>query len=292
MAIILSDCQPKDDKKPSGVEKIIATHALGLCNMPLFILAEKQFAKADNVQVDLTYIPNWGDHAAALKGGGVDISVTPFTNVITAFANGMPVRIIAGSGINGLYLLGQKGVKIIKQLKGKRIGTFRSDTLELIAYDAIRDSGMTRNDYEMVYFTDGFALMNAFANKSIDAMTQVEPYATQAVQKYGAEIITTGQNSWGNNYPDCVLVTSENVLKTRRSALKAVIVGMLKAEAFIEKDYDSAVNLCVGKYYKADKNDILLAGQSQPPGVDIRDKKQFKEHPELLAAVKIRASSK
>ena len=176
----------------------------------------------------------------------------------------------------------------------------------------------------MVYFTDSFALMTAFVNKSIDAMTHVEPYATQAVQKYGAEIIVKGQDVWGGTHPDCVLVASEDALKNRREALKAIIIGMFKAEAFIETNYATAVDLCVGKYYKAEKNDILIAGQAQPPGIDIRDKKQFildrskslmelgyiskpvdekifdfsllneviSEHPELLAAVKVKASQK
>jgi NitT/TauT family transport system substrate-binding protein len=163
--------------------------------------------------------------------------------------------------------------------------------------------------------------MTAFANGDIDAMTHVEPFATQAVTKYGAEIIAKGQDVWGGTHPDCVLVTSEEALANKRAALKALIAGMLKSEAFIEKEYGQAVDLCVGKYYTMDKADVLLAGQAQPPGVDIRDKKQFildrskslmelgyisqpvdeklidfsllgeviAEHPELLAAVKVQA---
>jgi NitT/TauT family transport system substrate-binding protein len=287
----------------------------------MFILAEKQLASSYGVDVDLRYIPNWGDHPAALNSGGVDVSITPFTNVITAYANGIPLRIIAGSGLNGLFLIGQKGVNTAEKLKGKRIGTFRADTLEVTAYDALRKAGLNRSEYEIVYFTDGFELMTAFANKSVDAMTHVEPYATQAVQKYGGEIISKGQDVWGGTHPDCVLVTTEATLREHRNALKAVIAGMLKAENYIETNYDAAVDLCAGKYYKADKQDILLAGQSQPPGIDIRDKKSFildrskslmelgyiarpideglfdfsllneviSEHPDLLAGVKVRA---
>jgi hypothetical protein len=79
--------------------------------------------------------------------------------------------------------------------------------------------------------------------------------------------------------------------------------------------------MCVGKYYKADREDILRAGQSQPPGIDIRDKEKFildrgkdlvdlgyisnpvdrtlvdfsllgeviSEHPDLLQSVKVKA---
>jgi NitT/TauT family transport system substrate-binding protein len=317
--LFLSGCQKKQKQT---VTKIVAAHAVGLCNMPLFITAEKQTAKEFGAEVELVNIPNWGDHPAALKSAKVDASVTPFTNVITAYANGLPIRIIAGSGLNGLYLLGQKSLNTIEKLKGKKIGTFRSDTLELTAYDVLRKAGFTQADFEMVYFTDGFSIMAAFADKRIDAMTHVEPFATQAVNKYGAEIIAKGQDVWGGSHPDCVLTTSEDALKNKRQALKALIAGMLKAEEFIEKEYGQAVDLCVGKYYTMDKADVLVAGQSQPPGIDIRDKKQFildrskslmelgyisqpvgeklidfsllgeviAEHPELLAAVKVHAN--
>lgn len=306
---------------PSKPGTVMAAHAIGLCNMPIFIMAENQTAKDFGALVQLTDIPNWSDHPAALASGGVDVSVTPFTTVINAYSNGMPLRIIAGSGLNGLYLLGQKGITSLEKLKGKKIGTFRADTLEVAAYDALRKAGMNKNNFQMVYFTTGAELMTAFANKSIDAMTHVEPYATQAVTKYGAEVLSKGEDVWGGTHPDCVLVTSEQALKSKRALLKDIIAGMLKAEAYIEQNYANAVDLTVGKYYKTDKEDILLAGKSQPPGVDIRDKEQFildrskslvdlgyisspadkrlidfsllqeviNEHPDLLAAVKIKA---
>jgi NitT/TauT family transport system substrate-binding protein len=301
--------------------KSVAAHAIGLCNMPMFILAERRTTEEFGTQVELADIPNWGDHPAALASGTVDVSVTPFTTVINAYGNGMPLRIIAGSGLNGLYLLGQSGIIAIGQLKGKKIGTFRADTLEVSAYDALRNAGLTRDDFQMVYFTTGAELITAFANKSVDAMTHVEPYATQAVNNFGAAVLSRGEDVWGGTHPDCVLVTNEQTLQTKRDSLKAIIAGMLRAEAFIEQQYEQAVDICVGKYYKASREDILMAGKSQPPGIDIRDKENFildrsktlvdlgylskpvnkqlidfsllgeviNEHPDLLAAVKVKA---
>ncbi|MFC1771023.1 ABC transporter substrate-binding protein [Candidatus Margulisiibacteriota bacterium] len=323
LSLVLYSCGKKSDQN-SKYKKIIATHSLGLCNIPLFITAEKQTAKEFNVELELKYIANWADHPAALRSGAVDVSVTPFTNVITAYANGMPIKIISGSGLNGLYLLGQKGINTPEKLKGKKIGTFRADTLEVTAYDALKKVGLSKKDFKMIYFTDGFELITAFANGSIDAMTHVEPYATQAIKKYQAEVIIQGQDIWGGSHPDCVLVTSQKALDTKRESLKAIIAGMLKAEAFVEQHYHEAIDCCVGKYYKANKEDIVLAGRSQPPGIDIRDKDQFiinrskslkelgyidkninkdifdftllneviQEHPELWKAVKIKSFTK
>ena len=82
------------------------THAIGLCNLPLFIAAEEDLGKEFGVKFELVNIPNWGDHPAAIASGRVDFSVTPFTNVMTAYANGAAIRVVAGSGINGLFLVG------------------------------------------------------------------------------------------------------------------------------------------------------------------------------------------
>jgi NitT/TauT family transport system substrate-binding protein len=289
--------------------------------MPMFLTAEKKTAEPYGSAVQLVDIPNWGDHPAALAGGSIDVSVTPFTTVLNAYAQGLPLRIISGSGLNGLYLLGQSNIHSVAELKGKKIGTFRADTLEVAAYDAIRKAGIEKGQFEMVYFNTGAELMTAFANKSIDAMTHVEPYAAQAIRQYGAVTLSKGQDVWGGAHPDCVLVTTDKVIQNKRKELKALIAGMLKAESIIETDYDGAVDLCYRKYYKAPKEDILLAGKAQPPGIDIRDKAGFilerskslqdlgyiqkpvdsnlidfsllgeviQEHPELLSAVQVRS---
>jgi len=305
----------------SSSRPIKAAHAVGLCNMPMFIMAERHTAEPYGASVELVDIPNWGDHPAALASGGIDVS---FTTVLNAYSNGLPLRIIAGSGLNGLYLLGQKGITSVQQLKGKKIGTFRADTLEVAAYDALIKAGLKKSDFEMVYFNSGAELMSAFANKSVDAMTHVEPYATQAIRTYGAQVLSKGQDVWGGSHPDCVLVTTEKAIREKRPELKALIAGMFSAEAFIEQEYGSAVNICFRKYYKASKEDILLSGKSQPPGVDIRDKEAFilarsrslqdlgyiqkpvdkslidfsllsevvQEHPDLLAAVAVKSTGK
>lgn len=316
-SLFCTSCHPRPE---TGT--ITAAHAIGLCNLPMFVMAEKQTAKSYGAEIRLVDIANWSDHPAALASGGVDVSVTPFTTVLNAAANGLPLRIIAGSGLNGLFLLGQPGITSIQQLRGKKIGTFRADTLEVAAYDSLRRAGLTKADFQMVYFTTGSELMMAFARKAVDAMTHVEPYATQARTKYGATVLSTGQDVWGGDHPDCVLVTTLDVLKKKPALLQAVIAGMFEAESFIEHNYEDAVDLCMNKYYKADRSDILLAGRSQPVGIDIRDKRQFildradslkalgyingpvdqnlidfsllnevvKRHPELLSAVRVRAA--
>ena len=267
-------CACAQQQKSFKVAK--CTHAIGLCNLAMFIAKEDQTTAPDNVEINLIDINNWAEHPAALAGGTVDFSVTPFTNVLTAFANGTPIKIIAGSGINGLYVLGNKGITKAEDLRGKRIGTFRSDTLELVLYGYLRKNHLSYDkDVHVEYFTDGFLLLQAFAAGKLDAITHVEPYATKVVRELGATRLATGQDVWGIEHPDCVLTASDRIIKDDPDLVRAVIAGMMRAEASIEGNLDGAISKVVGKYYKADAVDLRAAAHSQPPGIDIRDRVQF-----------------
>ncbi len=266
----LLSCERKPQPKPPRVAK--CTHALGLCNLCMFIAKEQQTALPFGVKIDLVNIPNWGDHATALESGKVDFSVTPLTNVITAYANGSPIKIVSGSGVNGLYLLTSRDITDADSLRGKRVGTFRADTLEMFLYSYLKQHGLSYNDIEVVYFTDGFEIITAFQTHRIDAMTHVEPYASQAVREFGANKLADGKTVWKTDHPDCVLVASDRIIKQDPSMVVGLIRGMLEAEATIKENPDSAVRRVVGTYYKSSFEDIQQAARSQPPGVDIRDK--------------------
>ena len=251
------------------------THSIGLCNLPLFISAEEDLGKEFGVKFDLVNIPNWGDHASAITAGRVDFSVTPFTNVMTAYANGAPIKVVAGSGINGLFLIGKSELTSVADLKGKTIGTFQSDTLEMLLFSALQNANLTYKDIEVIYFTDGFEMINAFATGRVQAITHVEPYATQVVQKFGGKKLASGKDIWKGDHPDCVLTVSEKVLKQNPALVKGVIRAMLRAQLRIETDRETTVKEALGKYYKADFPDVLMAAEAQPPGVDIRSKLSF-----------------
>ena len=261
---------------PSGkATKLVATHSIGLCNLIMFVEVEKQMARDLGAEVELKFIPNPGDHAAALASGTVDVAVTPFSNVLSARGNGAPIKIISGCGLNGLYIVTQPEIDDWKKLAGKKIGTFRSDTLEVMAYDAMKKAGFKADDFQLVYFTDPFEFIQAFRAKRLDAITLVEPYVTQLVTEGKGRVLAKGQDVWGGTHPDCVLVASQAAIKDKREALKSLIAGLLKAEAMIETNMPAATALCATKYYKSTEADIAMAASSQPPGVDIRDQQRF-----------------
>lgn len=272
----LTGC-PKPPPEQVQMQIVRCTHAVGLCNMPLFIAFEEQLAKDHDVKITLKNIPDWSDHPAALRRGDVDLSVTPFTNVLLANAEGYPIKIVAGSGMNGLFLISKKTIVTPEQLKGKRIGTFRADTLETLLFSYLKKNGLSYKDITVVYFNDAFEILQAFDAGRIDALTHVEPFATKAEKDMNGFRLADGKQVWGMDHPDCVLTANQKFLDEKSENVKAVIRAMITAKKHIEADPEGSFNKVVGKYYKFEKEKVQLAAKAQPPGIDITKHEQFME---------------
>ena len=241
---ILTGCQRQNTVE---IEEARCTHAVGLCNMPMFIAFEMQLAQNRDVKISLKNIPDWTEHPAALRRGDVDLSVTPFTNVLLANAEGLPVKIVAGSGMNGLFLISKKTIVSGDQLKGKRIGTFRADTLETLLYSYLKKNNLSYKDVTVVYFNDAFEILQAFDAGRIDALTHVEPFASKAEKDMNGFRLADGKQVWGMDHPDCVLTANQKFLNDKPAVVKAVIEAMIKAKDHIENDPEDSLKRVIGK---------------------------------------------
>jgi len=55
--------------------------------------------------------------------------VIPYTNFMTLYVANARVKIVAGGGVQGVYIVAQPGLDSPAKLKGKTLGTFQNDTL-------------------------------------------------------------------------------------------------------------------------------------------------------------------
>ncbi|CAJ0993720.1 ABC transporter substrate-binding protein [Sodalis praecaptivus] len=251
-----------------------ATHGPGLCNCPFFLVKERGLAK--NVSLDFVTTPTNADIAALFGAGLVDVSVVPYTNFITLYARGAPIKIVAGSGVQGCVIVSQKGIDSAEKLRGKTLGTFQADTLEMLPYDYLKTAGMSFADVKVRYFGSSPELAQAFINGNVDAMCNIEPYATQALQACaGAVRLSDGVDIYGKNYSDCVLAVRTSVLADKRDAVKALIKGMMIAQQQEETDPAAAVKETVGKYFKTSYAATLDAAAKQPAMIDQRQNQNF-----------------
>jgi NitT/TauT family transport system substrate-binding protein len=251
------------------------SHGSGLCNMPLFYAAEKNLFKKYGINADVVMTPMAGTSAIQLATGQVEMGVIPYTNTLAASTRSPTFSIVAGSGIQGLILVAKPDIKTLQDLKGKKIGSFQADTLDILVYDYLKKLGFTYQDVQMQYMGDSLELTNAFIAGHLDAITSIEPYATRARMATQGNVLGDGTDIYGPGYPDCVLVARKELIAKEPEVVKNVIRVFFEAEYAIETNFEEAAKLTIGKYYKTDMTNLLAAAQAQPPGVDIRNRRDF-----------------
>jgi len=260
----------------ANVVNIKATHGTGLCNLGIFLAKERQLGKSDGINLNFVVTPSNADIATLFGAGQVDASLIPYTDFMTLYDAGAPVKIVAGGGVQGCVVIGQPGINSAADLRGKTLGTFQADTLEVLPYDYLKKSGMSFKDVKVKYFGTSPELAEAFIGGSIDSMCHIEPYATQALKaRSGSVKLSDGTDIYGKGYTDCVLAVRTKLLTEKPQAVKALIKALMTAQQQAERDRPSAVKDTVGTYYKASYADVLDASTKQPNVVDQRGRSQF-----------------
>ncbi len=255
---------------------IKATHGTGLCNLAFFLVEKRGIAKADGVNLKFVVTPTNADIATLFGAGQVDMSVIPYSNFLTLYDAGAPVKIVAGAGAEGCILIAREGIKSAADLRGKTIGTFQADTLEVLPYDYLKKSGMSFKDVKVRYFNTSPELAQAFIAGAVDAICHIEPYATKCLEeRKGSSVLTDGKDLYSNLYSDCVLAVRTPLIEKNPKAVKAIIKAMFQAQADVEKDVDAALRETVGSYYKTSFEAAKLAASKQPVMVDQRRNTQF-----------------
>lgn len=261
----------------SASQAINVGHLIGICMSPLFYAHAQGYFKEEGLNVQLKFMPNPGDAITALVSNSVDIIHNPFTNAFVAAGQGAPIRIIAGSGAGGLFLIAQKetGIKSMADLAARKgtklkIGTIRFNTFELTLYRNLIKNNLSYDDFEIVWFNDTLSMATAFEAKAIDLVTHVEPFATRLIDQLGGVPLASNLDVWGAHGPDCVTNTSVSYLQKNPETISKYLKAILRADAAIKADMPKAVEILdAGKYYRVDKPTLAAALPRQLPQVDI-----------------------
>ncbi|GLH76455.1 hypothetical protein SSBR45G_13630 [Bradyrhizobium sp. SSBR45G] len=255
---------------------IKATHGSGFCNMGIFLAKERNLTVADGVELEFVVTPSNTEITTMFGAGLVDISMIPYSNFMTLYDAGAPVKIVAGGGVQGCIIVAKEGIKSAADLKGKTFGTFQADTLEVLPYDYLKKAGLSFKDVDIKYLDTSPELAQAFMAGALDAICHIEPYATQCVQqRKGATVLSDGTDIYGKGYSDCVLAARVPLIEKNPAAVKAVIKALMVAQSQAEADKAAALKDTVGKYYKTSMEAAIDASSKQPIVVDQRSQTQF-----------------
>jgi NitT/TauT family transport system substrate-binding protein len=265
-----------DGAQAQGRGRLRSTHGTGFCNLNLFLAQSLQLARDDGTEIQFINTPTFAEQVTFLGMGQVDVGLMPYTSFIALFNAGAPVRITAGGGVEGCSIVARPGLDTPQKLRGKTLGTFQLDTLEVMPYDYLKKHGVSFRDVTVRYMGNTPEAVEAFKAGAIDWICTIEPYATALVNDVpGAVRLSDGRDIHGPGYTDCVLACRANLIKESPAALKAVIKGMMRAQLMAETKQDEALRRLVGTYYKTSMENARLAMEKQPAVVDARNQTDF-----------------
>ena len=250
---------------------VTSTHGTGFCNLPLFLAHARQTAKEDGLTLEFVNTPTFAEHVTFLGAGLVDVGVLPYTSFVALYAAGAPVKIVAGSGIEGCAIVAQPGLDSAEKLRGKTLGTFQLDTLEVMSFDFLKLNGVDFKDVNVRYMGNTPEAVEAFRAGSLDWICTIEPYATALLQDVeGSHLLSDGKNIYGDNYTDCVLCARDTLIEEDPGAIRALIEAMMKSQLAFETEREAVLEEVVGTYYKTSMENAVIGATKQPPMVDQR----------------------
>jgi NitT/TauT family transport system substrate-binding protein len=259
-----------------GAAGIKSTHGSGFCNLNLFLAHSRQYAKASGTELIFINTPTSAEMVTFLGMGQVDIGLMPYTSFMALYDKGAPVKIVAGGGVEGCAIVARPGLDSPQKLKGKTLGTFQLDTLEVMPYDYLKKHGISFKDIKVRYMGNTPEAVEAFKAGAIDWICTIEPYASALVNDVkGAVMLTNGIDLYGKGYTDCVLAARASLIKDNPAGLKAIIKSMMQAQYDAETQTEAVLKELVGKYYKTSMENAKIAQGKQPAVVDARSQTDF-----------------
>ncbi|MEO1396132.1 MAG: ABC transporter substrate-binding protein [Cyanobacteria bacterium J06634_5] len=257
-----------------------AGHLVALDMAPLFVGVESGCFEEKGLAVETVLFTNPGDNNAALAGSQIDFSTNPFTLPFFAANSGVPIKTVAaagGWGVMQVIINNEYGVESVSDLvtfvsenadTKLKIATLRGDTLELILVDAFEEAGVSPDDFEMVYFDDLLAMVDAFRVGEVDILSHIKPYTTQFVTSGEATVLTDNAEVWSPTTPNTVVSVLDKTLNERPEVVEAYIQGLQCAAEIINTEPEKAVELLTeGNYYRVEDGVLLTAFTTQPSPV-------------------------
>jgi NitT/TauT family transport system substrate-binding protein len=215
----------------------------------------KELAPKYGLEIDERFFAKGIDILPAIVAGEVDIAASAVDAAIAGRANGVPIYAVAGFAKGGSRIVGsaEANIKTIAGLKGKKVGVARGGAQELLLLAELDKAGLSYSekpgkDVQIIYMA--FADLNqALMAGDIDAMSQSEPQASQAInKKFGTEILKPYDTPIG--MPVRSLVFSEDFYSEHRDVAERTIKLFVEATDTFIKNPQLAEDYVVTKMFK------------------------------------------
>lgn len=217
---------------------------------PILVAKQKKWLDEELVAAgETTTTVKWQSFSAgpmmneAIAGGQLDVIFTGDFPAILGKATGFDVRLI---GISSSGFRSQAGVVLtgspitsVKDLKGKKVATFKGTTAHHLLVLALKEAGLKPSDVELVNLTLP-DMNNALQKGEVDAAFLWEPMFSKLELDHSIRVIRDGK---GLKNAIAVIEATDDFVVKRRNEAKAVLKAFQRGAELIRRNPNEAAKL-------------------------------------------------
>lgn len=226
-----------------------------------FIAEKHGFNAEEGVEVEMVWLTNLSDAAAALTAKQVDVLSTYGTGgPLTQIANGQDFNMFAGYMIIGetpVYGKPETEYKDLDSFKGKKIGITRGGTPDIVLKGILYDAGYSytyggttiignADDPDMIEFIEykkNQDVLQAIVKGEIEFGATATGYQIQA-RDLGLEVKMWPDDLW-NNHSCCRMLATNTFINDNEEALYRLLRSYLRAEEYMQDNMQEVSDLVV-----------------------------------------------
>jgi ABC-type nitrate/sulfonate/bicarbonate transport system substrate-binding protein len=175
---------------------------------------------------------------------------------VTAVAQGVPVKIVAAEndafGAEGLVARNDSGIKMLTDLRGKKVATKRGSSAHTALLTGLQIAGLKEGDIQLVDL-DVTALLPAFRKGDIQAAWYWEPWMGLLKRENGRVVATDGDIKLPSGI---VWVARENWLQQNPDAMQRLLRVLDKAALLIREQPEKMAK-AISKRLELDEEHVL-----------------------------------
>ena len=236
-----------------------------LCGAPIYIAYDKGFFAEEGFDVELISAD------AETRKIGLNNGTIPIVNgdfqFFPSVEEGINVSVVDGlhNGCIKFLVNNDSDIKEAKDLKGKKIGVDEiGGTPHQVASVWVENAGISalpdKHEVEFVPYSDGNLELEALKKGEIDVAALWDPFGSVVEKKGEAKVIfdLSTDEAFAGKYC-CFLYASNKVLEENPEEVAALLRAYRKAQDWISKNPEEAVDIIInGKYSAIEDRDLAI----------------------------------
>jgi ABC-type nitrate/sulfonate/bicarbonate transport system substrate-binding protein len=222
----------------------------------LIVAQEKGFFKKAGLDSEVKFVSSGQEIPAGMAGGTISLAIAAWTNPMAMNANGIPVKFLSKvadiSPALGVVVRSSAGIKVAKDLEGKKIGITRISVLVSVLERGCATYGCDVSKMTLVNMQPQDIVL-AYERGDVDAVMTNEPWTTYVQDHGGTWLFSAGQSfvpgQEGARKIDTIytaLFAPPAYVSKNPKAVEAVLRGLTEAIASIKSDPSGAAEV-IGK---------------------------------------------